>query len=71
MDACQPYYRDAHLYLPRLWLPLEPHSVGSRTLRLSGIPALQGMTKQDHLDRVWDIIERMGVCVLTTRFAGG
>ena len=31
----------------------------------------QGMTKQDHLDRVWDIIERVGVCVLTTRFAGG
>ena len=29
------------------------------------------MTKQDHLDRVWDIIERVGVCVLTTRFAGG
>ena len=25
----------------------------------------------DHLDRVWDIIERVGVCVLTTRFAGG
>jgi general stress protein 26 len=29
------------------------------------------MTKQDHLDRVWDIIERVGVCVPTTRFAGG
>ena len=29
------------------------------------------MTKQDHLDRVWDIIEGVGVCVLTTRFAGG
>ena len=29
------------------------------------------MTKQDHLDRVWDIIQRVGVCVLTTRFAGG
>jgi general stress protein 26 len=24
-----------------------------------------------HLDRVWDIIERVGVCMLTTRFAGG
>ena len=31
----------------------------------------QGMTKQDHLDQVWDIIEGVGVCVLTTRFAGG
>ena len=29
------------------------------------------MTKQNHLDRVRDIIERVGVCVLTTRFAGG
>jgi general stress protein 26 len=29
------------------------------------------MTKQDHLDRVWEIIERVGVCMLTTRFAGG
>src|SRR5438105_6681502 len=29
------------------------------------------MTEQDHLDRVWDIIEQVGVCMLTTRFAGG
>jgi general stress protein 26 len=29
------------------------------------------MTKQDHLDRVWDIIDRVGVCMLTTPFAGG
>jgi general stress protein 26 len=29
------------------------------------------MTKQDHLDRAWNIIERVGMCVLTTRFAGG
>jgi general stress protein 26 len=29
------------------------------------------MAEQDHLDRVWDIIERVGVCMLTTRFADG
>jgi len=29
------------------------------------------MADQDHLDRVWDIIERVGVCMFTTCFAGG
>ena len=29
------------------------------------------MAEQSHLDRVWDIIERVGVCMLTTRFADG
>jgi general stress protein 26 len=29
------------------------------------------MAETTHLDRVWDIIERVGVCMLTTRFAGG
>jgi general stress protein 26 len=29
------------------------------------------MAEQDHLNRVWDIIERVGVCMLTTRFADG
>jgi general stress protein 26 len=29
------------------------------------------MADQADLDRVWDIIERMGVCILTTRFDGG
>jgi general stress protein 26 len=29
------------------------------------------MADQDHLDRVWDLIEQVGVCMLTTRFAGG
>ena len=29
------------------------------------------MTDQDHLARVWQIIERVGVCMLTTRFPGG
>ncbi|HEY2247196.1 MAG TPA: pyridoxamine 5'-phosphate oxidase family protein [Bradyrhizobium sp.] len=24
-----------------------------------------------HIDRVWDIVEKIGVCMLTTRFAGG
>jgi general stress protein 26 len=27
--------------------------------------------QQDHLARVWDIIEQVGVCMLTTGFAGG
>jgi general stress protein 26 len=29
------------------------------------------MAEQSHLDRVWDIIERVGVCMLTTQFADG
>lgn len=29
------------------------------------------MTKQNHLARVWDIVEKAGVCMLTTRFGGG
>lgn len=28
-------------------------------------------SEQDHLDRVWDILERHSVGMLTTRFAGG
>ena len=24
-----------------------------------------------HIDRVWDIVEKVGVCMLTTQFAGG
>ncbi len=29
------------------------------------------MADQDHLARVWDIIERVGVCMFTTHFADG
>lgn len=29
------------------------------------------MNKKDDIDRVWDIIEKVGVCMLTTQFAGG
>jgi len=29
------------------------------------------MADQDHLARVWDLIEQVGVCMLTTRFADG
>ena len=29
------------------------------------------MTNHDPVDRVWDIVERVGICMLTTRFAGG
>jgi general stress protein 26 len=29
------------------------------------------MANEDSRDRVWDIIERVGVCMLTTRAAGG
>jgi general stress protein 26 len=29
------------------------------------------MEEQDHLARVWDLIEQVGVCMLTTRFADG
>ena len=29
------------------------------------------MSRKDNIDRVWDIIEKAGVCMLTTQFAGG
>ena len=29
------------------------------------------MSRKDGIDRVWDIIEKVGVCMLTTQFAGG
>jgi general stress protein 26 len=29
------------------------------------------MSRQDNVERVWDIIEKVGVCMLTTRFEGG
>jgi general stress protein 26 len=29
------------------------------------------MERLNHLDRVWQIIEKVGVCMLATRFAGG
>jgi general stress protein 26 len=29
------------------------------------------MIRHDSSDRVWDIVEKVGVCMLTTRFAGG
>jgi len=29
------------------------------------------MTRKENIDRVWDIIEKVGVCMLTTQFAGG
>jgi general stress protein 26 len=29
------------------------------------------MSEQNNINRVWDIIEKVGVCMLTTQFAGG
>jgi general stress protein 26 len=29
------------------------------------------MSKKENIDRVWDIIEKVGVCMLTTQFVGG
>jgi len=29
------------------------------------------MAEESHLNRVWDIIELVGICMLTTRFVGG
>jgi general stress protein 26 len=29
------------------------------------------MSQNDHIDRIWDIVEKVGVCMLTTQFAGG
>ena len=35
------------------------------------IGRLRGMAEQHKIDRVWDIIEKVGVGILTTRFDGG
>ena len=32
---------------------------------------LVGMAEQEKIDRVWDIIEKVGIGMLTTRFDGG
>src|ERR1700683_2540255 len=29
------------------------------------------VSKKENIDRVWDIIEKVGVCMLTTQFVGG
>ncbi|WP_041345661.1 pyridoxamine 5'-phosphate oxidase family protein [Nitrobacter winogradskyi] len=29
------------------------------------------MSRKNDIDRVWDIVEKVGVCMLTTQFAGG
>src|SRR5437773_11707853 len=29
------------------------------------------MSQQDHIDRIWEIIEKVGVAMLTTRFPAG
>ena len=29
------------------------------------------MSNKDNIVRVWDIIEKVGVCMLTTQFVGG
>jgi general stress protein 26 len=29
------------------------------------------MSEKDNIDRVWDIIEKVGACMLTTQFVGG
>ena len=29
------------------------------------------MSKNDHIDRIWDIVDKVGVCMLTTQFPDG
>jgi hypothetical protein len=29
------------------------------------------VTKQSQIDRVWDVIDKVGVCMMSTRFSGG
>ena len=29
------------------------------------------MSKTDNIDRIWDIVEKVSVCMLTTQFVGG
>src|SRR5437016_3389576 len=35
------------------------------------LPVSQPMSKQDSIERVWDIIAKVGTCMLTTQFEGG
>src|SRR3954468_5916600 len=45
-------------------------SVAAWPCRELGKVMISGMS-QHHIDRVWDIIEKIGVCMLTTQFDGG
>jgi hypothetical protein len=29
------------------------------------------MSRQAHIDRVWHVIDKVGICMMTTQFAGG
>src|SRR5262245_35294662 len=29
------------------------------------------VSARDHIDRIWQLVEQVGVCMLTTQFAGG
>lgn len=44
-------------------------------LGLEGVDAYHDgqydMNNKGDIDRVWDIVEKVGVCMLTTQFAGG
>jgi len=35
------------------------------------VDVLFDMSKKDNIDRVWDIVEKVGVCMLTRQFVGG
>jgi len=39
--------------------------------RITSNLLIRTMADHEHIDRVWDIIGKVGVCMLTSRFAGG
>jgi general stress protein 26 len=45
-------------------------SQGDRALSRA-FAELVEMSEKDSIDRVWDVIEKVGVCMLTTQFVGG
>lgn len=44
---------------------MEHHRIKVRSLKSLA------MSRKNDIDRVWDIVEKVGVCMLTTQFAGG
>jgi general stress protein 26 len=40
-------------------------------LRRTAQALISDMSQTDNIDRVWDIIEKVGVCMLTSQFGGG
>jgi general stress protein 26 len=64
--------REARLFAVRGTATPAPEPFERRQLESARVA--QGhsdMTRQENIERVWEIIEKVGVCMLTTQFAGG